>query len=211
LVAVVPSESGLNFEELVSRIRQLEIGCPATAASGLIFSSRESARGFGVDRIREPDAAGWDGRRTEGAWTVLASALGKIGGNKNILLEVSAMKTKRNEGAVLWRALESKVEQALDQLATGDREFILLRFYRRLTYAEIGRRLAITEEAAAKCVSQALEKLRKILAALGVQAGTMALGKALLSYAAPPVPAAVAAKLLRVTAIARQTEIAPTR
>jgi DNA-directed RNA polymerase specialized sigma24 family protein len=100
--------------------------------------------------------------------------------------------------AAVWQALESKLEPALDQLAAGDREVILLGLYRHLTHAEIGRRLAISEAAATQRVNRALEKLRKVLLTRGVQADTRTIGEALLRYAARPAPAAVAAKLLRV-------------
>jgi hypothetical protein len=118
-------------------------------------------------------------------------------------MEAIVMKTELHDCAAVWQALENKVEVALDQLAVGDREVILLRCYRHLTHAEIGRRLAISDEEAVKRVDQAMEKLHIVLAKWGVQAGTTAIGEALLRYAASPVPPAVAAKLSRVAEVAR--------
>jgi len=110
-------------------------------------------------------------------------------------MEAAAMKTEVLESAAAWGEMQGYLEPALDRLAAGDREVILLRYYRHLTHAEIGGRLAITEDAATKRVNRALNKLRHVMTGSGVQASSLVMGSALLEHAVHPVPQAVAAKL----------------
>lgn len=54
---------------------------------------------------------------------------------------------------------EERVERALEQLPSGQREVLVLRFYEQLSFAEIGERIGRSEEAARKLVNRAVELL----------------------------------------------------
>jgi RNA polymerase sigma factor (sigma-70 family) len=110
-------------------------------------------------------------------------------------MEAAARNREAQECGAVWQDMESRVEPALDRLSAGDREAILMRFYRHMTHAEIGGRLAISEEAATKRVTRALERLREVMAKGGVDASAMTMGAALWAHAVGPVSAGVAAKL----------------
>src|SRR3954464_7757861 len=67
--------------------------------------------------------------------------------------------------------LSHTLDEALACLSDGDRHAVLLRFYEGKSLAEVGQVLDISEEAAKKRVSRAVDKLRKQFANKGVIAG----------------------------------------
>jgi RNA polymerase sigma factor (sigma-70 family) len=69
-----------------------------------------------------------------------------------------------------WRELAPLLDAAVARLRWADREAVLLRFYRRLTFAEVGDALGVSEEAARKRVERAVEKLRATLQSRGATA-----------------------------------------
>jgi len=91
--------------------------------------------------------------------------------------------------------LRPVVDDALEALGDRDREAVLLRFFEGWSWAEIGERLALTEDAARMRVDRALERMRGALARRGVTSTTAALGAALAGQAAAGVPAGLAASV----------------
>jgi RNA polymerase sigma factor (sigma-70 family) len=63
--------------------------------------------------------------------------------------------------------LADLLDQSLRSLARKDQQALLLRFYRQLSLADVGREMNLTEEAARKRVSRAILRLKKILAFQG--------------------------------------------
>ncbi|MDB5325669.1 MAG: hypothetical protein JWM57_1238 [Phycisphaerales bacterium] len=94
--------------------------------------------------------------------------------------------------AAAWRDLAPMLDDAVASLSPADREAILLRFYRQLTYVEIGDALHLSEDAARKRVDRAVEKLRGTLNRRGVLCGVSAVALAVVlsanasAIAAPP-------------------------
>lgn len=95
----------------------------------------------------------------------------------------------------LWARLAPIIDDALHQLGTTDRDALLLRFVEGRSLREVGTALGVTEEAAKKRVTRAIEKLRLILGRGGVAATAAALGASLSGHAAPVPPAATVAAL----------------
>jgi RNA polymerase sigma factor (sigma-70 family) len=95
-----------------------------------------------------------------------------------------------------WRALSPLLDEALSRLVVADQTAVILRFLRGLSLREVGLATGTTEEGARKRVSRAIDRLRKQLAALGVQpagGGTAALSAILVAHAIEPAsPSAVA-------------------
>ncbi len=81
------------------------------------------------------------------------------------------------------------LDEAIDQLEATDREAILLRFFERRDLREVGVALGISEDAAQKRVSRAVDKLRERMTASGVATTTTALGAALVTSAVSAAPA----------------------
>jgi RNA polymerase sigma factor (sigma-70 family) len=63
------------------------------------------------------------------------------------------------------------LEQALESLSTNDREAILQRFYKKLSFVEVGRSFGLSGDAARMKVNRALEKLHAFLVCEGVTMG----------------------------------------
>jgi RNA polymerase sigma factor (sigma-70 family) len=98
-----------------------------------------------------------------------------------------------------WTRLRPALDDALHSLGEEDREAVLLRFMESRPFAEIGARLAMTEDAARMRVERALDKVRKLLARRGVTSTSTALAMLLADQAAAAVPAGLAAKITTTT------------
>jgi RNA polymerase sigma factor (sigma-70 family) len=94
-----------------------------------------------------------------------------------------------------WESLRPFIDEALGSLPERDREAVLLRFFAGRAFADIGRTLSVTEDAARMRVDRALERMRTALARHGVSSTSAALGIALAAQAGAAVPAGVAAKV----------------
>lgn len=62
-----------------------------------------------------------------------------------------------------WPVVSPELDEAIAQLSEPDRRALLLKYYSKKTYHEIGQELGVAEEAARKRVTRAVEKLRGIL------------------------------------------------
>jgi RNA polymerase sigma factor (sigma-70 family) len=97
-----------------------------------------------------------------------------------------------------WERLRPLIDEALDRLKTRDREIVLLRFFERLTFADVGGKLGLSENAARMRTDRALAKLQAVLKKRGF--GSTASMAAMLT--AESVVAAPQALLTRVAATA---------
>lgn len=88
-----------------------------------------------------------------------------------------------------WRKLEPVLDEALAALSKGDREAILLRYYRSLSVREVAACLTVSVDAAQKRLDRAVERLRRHLGRHGVATGS-SLGALLLAGFAGDVQAA---------------------
>ena len=70
-----------------------------------------------------------------------------------------------------WARMQPVIDEALSSLPHGDREALLLRFYRSLTIREVGAALGIASAAAQKRLDRAMERLRRQLSRRGCQVG----------------------------------------
>ncbi len=90
----------------------------------------------------------------------------------------------RGSGAATWNEVSPELEQAVDRLGEADRAAVLLRFYRQMSFAQVGQSLGIGEEAARKRVERAVGKLREKLSGTGVEVEAGSLGAMVLAHAA---------------------------
>lgn len=115
------------------------------------------------------------------------------------------------EAATDWATVRPVIDGALEELGASDREAILLRFFEARSFADVGRRFHLTENAARMRVERALDKLHALLARRGVSSSAAALGIALAHEAAAAtaaVPAALTASVTG-TALAGAGALAP--
>lgn len=98
------------------------------------------------------------------------------------------------EGQLDWERLRPLLDAAIDELPAADRAVVVLRFLERRAFAEIGRALRVSEDAARMRTERALEKLRAALRRRGITS-TAALAAVVASQPLVAAPAGLAASL----------------
>ena len=96
---------------------------------------------------------------------------------------------------VQWEEMAPLLDEAVANLGGRDRQAILLRFYERRSFAEVGASLAISEEGARKRVARAIAKLRTYFAGHGLAVPAAALSTAMELNASQTAPSGLAATL----------------
>jgi len=87
-----------------------------------------------------------------------------------------------------WDELTPLLDEGLARLKPDDRYALLLKFFERKSLREVGLALGISEEAAAKRVSRAVEKLKDFFARRGATVSAVALGVKLRAGAVEAAP-----------------------
>ena len=99
------------------------------------------------------------------------------------------------EPEVDWDQVRPLIDEALQTLGERDRAAVLLRFFQGCSFAEVGEKLAVTEDAARVRVARALDKVRSSLARRGLVSTSSALAVALAGQAGASVPTGLAAQV----------------
>jgi len=94
-----------------------------------------------------------------------------------------------------WEKLRPVLDQTMGELNDDDRDAVWLRFFEGRSFAEVGARLRLTENAARMRVERALDKLHGLLARRGVTSTEAALAVALANQAGVAAPAGLAASV----------------
>jgi len=103
---------------------------------------------------------------------------------------------------ILWQQLAPHLDVAVAALSEADRSAILLRFYEKAPLRKVGEHLGISEDAAKKRVSRAVERMRDLLAARGVKIGGVVLAGLLAEKTVQAAPAAMAAAAAKIAVAA---------
>ena len=96
-----------------------------------------------------------------------------------------------------WALIRPLLDEAMHTLDEPDREAVLLRHFENRSYAEIGARFDLTENAARMRVERALEKLHGTFTKHGVTSTAVAMAGLLAANAVGAAPAHLAAKVAR--------------
>ena len=91
-----------------------------------------------------------------------------------------------------WDHIRPQLDEVMDKLGEQDRTAILLRFFHKQPFAEIGKAFGLSEDTARKRVDRALERLRGLLAKRGITSTASALGVMLTSQVAIAAPTGLA-------------------
>ncbi len=113
---------------------------------------------------------------------------------------------QNRDAPVAWTTLAPILDEALQQLNRVEQDALLLRYFDGRSLGETGRLLSLSEPAAQKRVSRALEKLRAYFARQGVTASAALLATTLGAHAAAAPPAGLAG---RITAAALASAASP--
>jgi RNA polymerase sigma factor (sigma-70 family) len=114
--------------------------------------------------------------------------------------EISAM----DSSSSLWPQIEPILDEALEALPSADRNAVLLRYFESKSLREVGESLGISDDAAQKRVSRALEQLRKIFVTRGIGVSAAGLVANLSAHAMITAPVALGASVLSVATLVSQ-------
>src|SRR6267142_1347617 len=104
------------------------------------------------------------------------------------------MQSKLNEqDAAAWEQITPLLDQAIGRLGEMDRNAVVLRFFEKKTLQEVGAALNLTEAAAHKRVTRALEKLRRIFTKRGVTLSAAMIAATVSANSVQAVPGGVGA------------------
>src|SRR5215213_3251752 len=113
--------------------------------------------------------------------------------------EAFAMQETSSQSATDWETLGPELDSAIGKLKGVDRDALLLRFFERKEFSLVGEVLGVSEVAAQKRVSRALEKLRAILCRRGITLSSIALAAAMTQSAVQAAPAGLTASVATVS------------
>jgi RNA polymerase sigma factor (sigma-70 family) len=189
------------FAELVRRHLGVVYGAALRRAGGRAHLAEEVAQKVFTDLARKaaslshhPALIGWLHRSTRFA---AIDAIRSEQRAQKLAETFAAMPDTQSpsDAQVEWDRLRPLLDAALDQLKETDREAMLLRYFEGLSFAEVGARMNLSENAARMRTERATEKLRVQLGKRGVTSTTAALGLLLANQAFATAPAGLAAAL----------------
>lgn len=202
------NSSGEAFTELVRRNLSMVHSCALRRLGGDVQLAEDITQRVFTDLARK--APQLVGRESVAAWLFVAANLASA----EVVRKERRRKARELEGARLqalleddssqnaedWNRLQGFLGELVCGLGVSDREALVLRFFSRLSYPELGAAQATTEEGARKRVERALEKLRVKLAKAGVVSSREAL-EAALAKAPEAAPDTVSAERVACIAI----------
>jgi RNA polymerase sigma factor (sigma-70 family) len=95
----------------------------------------------------------------------------------------------------VWQQIEPMLDQAVAALPAADRHAVLLRFFQGKPMRQVGEQLGMSEDAAKKRVSRAIDKLRRFFDRRGVSLSAAVLAGAMGLSAAAGAPPGLATKI----------------
>jgi RNA polymerase sigma factor (sigma-70 family) len=107
---------------------------------------------------------------------------------EQIALEMNDMNATAND----WTQIEPLLDDAMAALDETDRSAILLRYFENKTLRDVGESLKISDDAAQKRVSRAVERLREFFSKRNVTIGTSGLGVLISANAVHAAPVGLA-------------------
>lgn len=137
---------------------------------------------------RRPAISGWLCRSTHFAASDLVRAERRRRAREQKVYAMNSLLDDSSQPAD-WDKFRPVLDAAVAELGEPDRDAVALRFFDGRSFAEVGAKLRLTENAARMRVERALDKLRRVLAQRGVTSTAAALSVALAgqsSMATPP-------------------------
>lgn len=120
-----------------------------------------------------------------------------------------------NEPAADWKNIAPHLDAALGELSEADRDAVLLRYFEKKSAGEMAQILGVSDEAAQKRVSRAVERLREFFSKRNVTIGASGLTVLISANAVQAAPVGLALTIctatLAGTAVSTSTVIAATK
>ena len=100
-----------------------------------------------------------------------------------------------SESAADWEQIRPALDEALDSLGDEDREALLLRYFKNQDFRAVGLALGVSDDAAQKRVSRAVERLREFFSKRNVTIGASGLAVLISANAVQSAPIGLAATI----------------
>jgi hypothetical protein len=100
-----------------------------------------------------------------------------------------------SDAAPDWERVRPVLDEAMADLSDEDREALLLRFFKNHDFRAVGHALGVSDDAAQKRVSRAVERLRELFAKRGVTIGASGLITVISANAVQPAPVGLAVSI----------------
>src|SRR5262245_19337311 len=153
--------------------------------------------------VERATLAGWLHRTTQ---NIAAQTVRTIERRRARELEAFAMSEQISTSPdVWWEQIEPHLDAALGELVDADRDAVVLRYFHKKSAAEIATILGVSDDAAQKRVSRAVEKLRELFAKNKITIGAGSLEILISVNAVQADPAGLATKLLAASSELRDT------
>ncbi len=147
------------------------------------------ARSISKSMAENASLAGWLYRGTRfAALTVRRGELRRQTRERQAMEQLTV-----GEIAPEWELVRPLLDEAMAELEEIDREALLLRYFKNEDLRVVGNALGVSEDAAQKRVSRAVERLRDVFTKRGVAAGTGGLAAVVSANAVQAAPAGMAA------------------
>jgi RNA polymerase sigma factor (sigma-70 family) len=192
------NKSETAFGEIVRRYADF-VYSAALRQTGNGEQARDVAQTVFVDLARKADSLrantvliGW---LCQGARLAALEQLRKDQRRSQRERQAMELLDNSSDAAGDWRAVQPALDEAIASLGHEDRDALLLRFFKNESLASVGATLGVSEDAAQKRVSRALDKLREFLAERGIRTTAAALSAVLLANAVKAAPTGFAASL----------------
>lgn len=122
---------------------------------------------------------------------------------EQIATEMNALNAESGTGREpAWSEIEPLLDEAMDALDDTDRAAVLLRYFENKSLREVGQQLGVSDDAAQKRVSRAVERLREFFAKRGVTVGAGGLAAVISANAVHAAPAGLAVTISTAAALA---------
>jgi RNA polymerase sigma factor (sigma-70 family) len=197
------------FGELVARHVNLVYSTALRTGGGDVHLAQDITQAVFMDLARKAGSlpgnvplAGWLHRHT--CFTA-ANAIRTERRRRNREQTALEMNSLEAGDEPRWEHVAPHLDAGLNELNPADRHAIVLRFLDRQDFRAIGGALGISEDAAQKRVSRALDKLREVLGRRGVALPAAALASVLASEAVTAAPAGLALSITTASLTAATT------
>lgn len=210
------------FTELVHRHTNLvysaalrQVGSPEAAAEiaqNVFLGLARGAKALVLRLAEEASLAGWLCRSTRNLSLNFRRDEFRRQSRERKVMEQLVMP---HDDGPDWQRLGRVLDDAMSELNEEDYDVLVLRFYKSLDYRAVGAAMELSDDAAQKRVSRALDKLRELLSRRSIRTSTAALSIAIAANAVQAAPAGLATSIscaaLAGTAASTSTIIAATQ